>query len=298
MKKRKAVSILSFIMALILGVSSIFTYTASAADETKTLTEKVGETKETTETTETTERESYGTAFGGGSNAEILNPTKPTDYDENDTSNPFGVTKQENFMMFQQMELFGYSGNEIDANTQIQLQTTRKDEGTEKVLGGTWEQNETLNYGTIVGMNDSPLFKECFVQAVPFDPYNTGREDHIAFIGVCKDADGNKKANVWVFDSVNRKMSAGFDLGTMNWIKDLDGSNDNITLAYQVHNFLSITAGNFDNDGKDTIVAYAAIDGNAFTLAELFASSDDSGIHVSKKGRKHFPFTSKICAGI
>ena len=93
-----------------------------------------------------------------------------------------------------------------------------------------------------------------FAKAVAFDPKGGGRRDYIAVLGIKEmpqgsgdnctaalyifKADGSSKPNELTFDSVN-----------------LDWAWTNLE-AVDANNYFSITAGDYDGDGKDSLVIY------------------------------------------
>ena len=57
-----------------------------------------------------------------------------------------------------------------------------------------------------------------------------------------------------VYDTVNKKWSDYDEIGKMSWIDEDDSQ------FYQMSNFISVTAGDYDGDNKETVVVYAALD--------------------------------------
>ncbi|MCR4710461.1 MAG: hypothetical protein K5653_09440, partial [Clostridiales bacterium] len=184
----------------------------------------------------------------------------PTNFN-NEEYEPYGYGKGVPFVMNKQSEILFYMTNSKSSGKITTYYDKLKSENTGDVLNG----------GTAVkdGMTAPPamLKKAYFVQAVSFDPKGTGRDDHIAFIGVYYS--DKARAYVWVYDSINKKWTSAFDLGNFNnyhcnWLYDRDITD------FEAQHFLSITAGDYDGDGKDTIVAYAAFNGSdGFDVYEL-----------------------------
>ena len=133
-KRLRMASLAAFLMAVIFGISSFAAFYVRADDGT-------GTQISTDEAQEYTRRTS-GSAFGGASNEEILNPGAPTGYDENDESNPYGVKKDVPFLIFKQSELFSLHGNEISAtnvrnvneSAHTEIYDTRNGTNAENVL--------------------------------------------------------------------------------------------------------------------------------------------------------------------
>ena len=200
MKKLRAASILSFAMAIIFGISSIFTFTVRAdEDGTAQVEEQAeisGENQVETQSASDgdTVRKTYGSAFGDGSNESILNPSAPTGYDAEDTANPYGAKLGEPMLLFQQAELFAYYGSKIETNTEAEVNAyanaavydTREGTDASNVLGANWNVKGGIDYGSVLGKDKLYLAKSNFVQTVELNPNSNGRDDHVAFIGVYK----------------------------------------------------------------------------------------------------------------
>ena len=133
--------------------------------------------------------------------------------------------------------------------------------------------------------DDNLFLSQCsYIQAVSFYLTKSGRNDHIAFIGICKKDDSSEtQAWVWVFDIKNNRISTPFSMGNMSWMQETDASDENMTLAYQAQNFISITAGDFNNDGYDTVVAFASCDGNDIKLVEFSVTSGTGATVIGKE---------------
>ena len=102
-----------------------------------------------------------------------------------------------------------------------------------------------------------------FVQSIGFDPGGTGRKDHIASVGflpsgtlelVIQDANGNMW---WAYVGTEGSVSQAYSMD--NWAKD---------------NVLAITAGDYDGDGKDSIILYYCGNGDNAKLYEYYPSGD------------------------
>ncbi|MBR2491255.1 MAG: S-layer homology domain-containing protein [Ruminiclostridium sp.] len=102
-----------------------------------------------------------------------------------------------------------------------------------------------------------------FVQATAFSPDANGRDNYAAFVGV-----NGKHAKVWVSSLEDSKpVSEVYDLGEITWM------NDDYN-QFQSTSLFDIVAGDFDCDGKDTLVVYVPNSGDDYMLTEL---SYDSG---------------------
>ena len=188
---------------------------------------------------ESSVKEQYDSVMNTAVPDTFLNP----DYE------PYGFGVDVPFLMNQQSEILFYqmNGDKASAGGDI---TTFYD----KLKAGNTE--DIYKGATATSAMKNPpvdLRKASFVQAISFDPRGTGRKDHIAFIGV----NANKYAYVWVYDTRNQKWyrtsgdNGGFSIVYCSWLQSEDITD------FEAANFLSITAGDYDGDGRDTIVVYA-----------------------------------------
>ena len=91
------------------------------------------------------------------------------------------------------------------------------------------------------------------MQAVSFDPTGSGRRDHVAFVGV---SGKDKNGYMWVIDTTKGTDS---DCSGLVAIGDFSYMFDAGTFkvpTYSNRSFLNIVAGDFDGDGKESIVVY------------------------------------------
>ena len=213
-KRLRAASMISFIMAVLFGISSLVTFNVRADDGM--------ETQETGSEAESHPRITYGSAFGDASNESILEPSAPTGYDEEDEANPYGArNKEDAFLLFKQSELFALYGEDLQAENawtaKAAIYDTHNGTNAENVLGENWNSRSDINYGDLLG-NDNRFLARCsYIQAASFDPTKSGRDDHIAFIGICKKDDSSAaQAWVWVYDVINKRISEPYCMGDMS----------------------------------------------------------------------------------
>ncbi|MDO4502334.1 MAG: fibronectin type III domain-containing protein [Coriobacteriia bacterium] len=92
------------------------------------------------------------------------------------------------------------------------------------------------------------------IEQVAFDPNGTGRKDHVAYVAFCyEDGDNNRKLFAWVYDAKANTHSTPQRL-TNNVMPDWIW--DNPANGRWVGNYVAVTAGDFNGDGKDTLVIY------------------------------------------
>ena len=96
------------------------------------------------------------------------------------------------------------------------------------------------------------------MEAVAFDPTGSGRKDHVAFVGI-----SNKRGYLWVIDTrqeAGSDRSEPVDIGDFTYM--YDGNSFKVP-TYANRSFLNIVAGDFDGDGKESIVVYTPESSNA-----------------------------------
>lgn len=189
------------------------------------------------------------------------------------TEDPYGYGKGVPFLLSEENELmllYGANSQKSDRVQALQYYETLKYDKDSKVSsihdGVARSAFASSNYVTSAVIGS---LKINFSQAVAFDPTGSGRKDHVALIGITGYVDNNqnRKKEVWikVYNTRTKVWSGNYFLGKMNWV-DETGSD-----YYQMKNYLSITAGDFDGDHKDSIVVYAAIDQNRNVSADNLA---------------------------
>ena len=125
-----------------------------------------------------------------------------------------------------------------------------------------------------------------FSKAVAFDPKGGGRRDHIAVLGIKEMPAGsgdNCTAALYIFkaDGSTEPYELTFDSVNLDWAwTNLEAADAN--------NYFSITAGDYDGDGKDSLVIYTG-------HVDVFSSSSSnlaSGLYeVKYAGMKLFSDT-------
>ena len=225
--------------------------------------------------------------LGEGTASDIINPGKPSGYDENDDSNPFGYGKDEEFRVYEDSELFTYFQRPGwgTADSSIYDSYTRKDVGGNSnfLETGEWGNVSEQDFDAIYG--DGPQRNHRCIQNVSFDPQGLGRRTMIGFIGIIED-DSGYAVNAWVYDALNKKASPVYKIADVSKLITLDwyGHDNPETLMFQIRNFISITAGDFDNDGKDTLAVYVAADDGP-VLKELQVGVSGKDLTFSETGK-------------
>ncbi len=174
-----------------------------------------------------------------GTNLMNLENVQPSGYTT--TTNPYGYDIGEPFLMVEQNELMY-----LNAWDNTVRQASYFSMGSESALK-TFARNKSGSSGTF----SNPNYK--LMQAVSFDPTGSGRRDHVAFVGV---SGQNKKGYMWVIDTTKgtgSDCSQQVEIGDFSYMFD---KSDFEVPTYSNRSFFNIVAGDFDGDGKESIVVY------------------------------------------
>ena len=102
-----------------------------------------------------------------------------------------------------------------------------------------------------------------FVQSVSFDPFGSGRRDHVAYVGLNK---SDQQVYLHIYDTRTGEYKGKQWVGEMTWMFDKSGLIR--ARNYETNAYLSITAGDFDGDGKDTLIIYVPHTKRSTTLTQ------------------------------
>ena len=160
----------------------------------------------------------------------IMNPSQPHEF-SNTLPDPYGygvgtpfLLSEENELLFLSSENGGSGNNSAYENFNM---------GTGKVI------NSMSSLGNKTGPE-----KLNFVQAVAFDMTESGRKDHVAYLGT-----SGSDVYISIVDPVNGRRYSK-KVGSVN-----SGLVNNVEY-HLIYNFFSITAGDFDGDHKDDLAFY------------------------------------------
>ena len=181
-----------------------------------------------------------------GTNLMNLENVQPSGYTT--TTNPYGYDIGEPFLMVEQNELMYLNAwdNKVRQASYFSM-------GSESALN-TFAKNKSGSSGTF----SNPNYK--LMQAVSFDPTGSGRRDHVAFVGV---SGQDKKGYMWVIDTTKgtgSDCSQQVEIGDFSYMFD---KSDFEVPTYSNRSFFNIVAGDFDGDGKESIVVYTPESYNA-----------------------------------
>ena len=172
-----------------------------------------------------------------GTNLMNLENVQPSGYTT--TTNPYGYDVGMPFLMVEQNELMYLNvwGNKV-------RQASYFDMGTESSLP-TFARKKSGANGTF------SVDTYALMEAVAFDPTGSGRKDHVAFVGI-----SNKRGYLWVIDTrqeAGSDRSGPVDIGDFTYM--YDGNSFKVP-TYANRSFLNIVAGDFDGNGKESILVY------------------------------------------
>ena len=216
------------------------------------------------------------TAAAAGSSQfdSILNMGQPSEFDPSGTENPYGYAVDQPFLMNEMSEL-GIYGINSNGNYHSFLWYDGWDGESDSIpsafgkdgVNGSFSQYEYYNNG----------FRALsFVEAVAFDPTGSGRKDHIAYIGFDT---GSNKIVLHVQDADTGNMYANYEFpGSAGWIKSSNPEN------WRAGNYFAITAGDYDGDGKETIVAFVTANSvDNYGLYEINCDVRETSLSVTQK---------------
>ena len=173
----------------------------------------------------------------------LMKNTVPAGYDK--TTNPYGYDVDRPFAMVEQNELIyfeTYTGRTTGKIANV---------GTANSLQSFISNSNTASDSSLPNVDISAFSNYAYMQSVAFDPYGTGRRDHIVYVGLNR---GDRKVYAHVYDAVNNSFVGSQVVGEMEWIYDNKGKL--VVENYYSNNLITVAAGDFDNDGKDTIIVY------------------------------------------
>ena len=203
-----------------------------------------------------------------GTNLMNLENVQPSGYTT--TTNPYGYDIGEPFLMVEQNELMY-----LNAWDNTVRQASYFSMGTESALN-TFAKNKSGSSGTF----SNPNYK--LMQAVSFDPTGSGRRDHVAFVGV---SGQDKKGYMWVIDTAkgtDSDCSGLVAIGDFSYMFDASAFK---VPTYSNRSFLNIVAGDFDGDGKESIVVYTPESYNAGGCQ--IQQWDYDGDSLSRRGKSN-----------
>ena len=175
----------------------------------------------------------------------LMKNTVPAGYDK--TTNPYGYDVDRPFAMVEQNELFYLQTTASSVNGKI------ADVGTAESLLSFISNNNTASDGSLPDLSLSSSIQQLsFIQSVAFDPTGSGRKDYVVYVGVHRT---RKQVYAILSNTVTGKQCGTYIINfPLDWIADSDG--DFQVNGYETNALFDVVAGDFDNDGKETVIVY------------------------------------------
>lgn len=183
--------------------------------------------------------------FSSDAASALMKDTVPAGLDK--TTNPYGYDVDHPFAMVEQNELLYLETYTNHITGKI------ADVGTPNDLYNFVYSKRTASNSSLPNMNFVDLSNCVLIQSTSFDPDGTGRNDHAAYVGLNRK---DKKVYAFVYDARSGKLCSSEVVGEMTWAFDSDG--DLQIHGYDSNRYIDVVAGDFDNDGKDTLIIYVA----------------------------------------
>ncbi len=210
--------------------------------------------------------------------------------DYSGTDNPYGYADGQVFTMSTQDELFVLKSWDLNSDENKSFSSAiYSDFSTGGISGDTAKSKMSLlPYATFSSSMDNVPFSTVdytdlsednalyHMQAVAFDPFNTGHNDHIAIVGVSNGA----MPILYIVDANSGKVVASHVISN-GWNLDMIG---NETQAFQASNFIAITAGRYTEYNKDkgeTLIVYFPDRSHGPELYELSVTKSGNTVSVN-----------------
>ena len=181
---------------------------------------------------------------------------------------PFYLVKKSELMLYDPHDVGSGGGYDFSAYDELPVTT------------GKYISKAPLSSFSVDKGSGESYLKLNYVQMTAFDPLGSGREDHIAVIGVY-----GGRAYLYIYDNKGRVSTEALDLGPASWMGPTNFTSNDNTHLFNAMNFLSVTAGDYDGDGKDSLVVWICNDGLGYGLrhvaVDVTGSSSESRINVS-----------------
>lgn len=197
---------------------------------------------------------------------DIMKTDMPEDYDEDSTVNPY-TNNHKKFLIKEENELMVNMSWDNDNSSKASMNIGILDGYTlgknmmirpSKIDPESWLQQDWITKNSSNEKQFGPALN--YQQGIGFDPNGTGRKDHVAFVGW----DNNNHNYLWIYDVVNKVYCTKVELPGTFKIK-----NDGSVTYLNAPALYTITAGDYNDDGRDTIVVYNPADGNDFGVLEF-----------------------------
>lgn len=214
---------------------------------------------------------------------QMVNKDTPDGFDP-EGDNPYSVGKNENFLLSEQNELLFYVSRDASSSSggnkateyiydeyEPDYRETKSNINSINDYTATRTEINLDKSGPSGSASQLKASRLNYVQAVGFNPTGSGRNDYVAYVGSSNYQDGGTWITHVLVIVQNAKTGAecSIDLGSAEWLKSVD-------LDYYAGSaYFTVTAGDYDNDGKDTLVVAYPGDGGA-EIYEINCNLDSS----------------------
>lgn len=200
-----------------------------------------------------------GTGNDSASFKKIMDNKAPSNYVPDDLKNPYSNDKNK-FTIIEDNELLlfrSFNVNETAKDEVKNIGTSTYNKFLNNKNGGNMKISDDLRSASTgwESFTDTVYDKgekgvEDYARglnsqhSIAFDPDGTGYRDHVAYVGF----GGGGAVYVWVYNAVTDTYGSLQEVGQCNGVSDLG--------YFASRKYLSITAGDYNSDGRDTFVIY------------------------------------------
>ena len=207
-----------------------------------------------------------------GSEILALDATTPTELTETDSPylNDVYDSGKKPFLLSEQNELGLFVVNQgsptLNRFDTFNLDLSKKDSDGTCWVNGINNRNAESN--ALIPNTQLEYYEDMvYMQSVGVDRDGTGRKEYIASVGfrlgyVCVIVQSTKTGKIWTQQIQEAAWTQDTTIGSealKYWVAD---------------NYLAITAGDYDGDGKDSIIIYVCGNGDNVTLMEFTRGTD------------------------
>ena len=125
-----------------------------------------------------------------------------------------------------------------------------------------WNDGKNLSdlTGGVTGYNNNYMDQNgasyTFVETAAMDLNNTGKDEYIATLAYTKS--GNV-IQLFVTNAKNRTVAGPITVANGDWLEQMEDLD-----TYELRGAMTVAAGDFDGDGKDTIIVYIPVGNSPF----------------------------------
>lgn len=135
----------------------------------------------------------------------------------------------------------------------------------------------SITNGTLAGKKEEGN-KDGFtiMDTAPVDAKGEGQKRYVAVLGYWL---GGKRLQLYIADKDGNRVSNTYDIGSKDTLEYLEEAD-----AFEDTGFVSVAAGDFNGDGKDSIIAYAPLMESKNEQPQLWEFSIGSNMQLKKTG--------------